>query len=137
MDSFDQTYNHPAYNSLYCKDTEPWYHSFISSLVSNFFQYLSITCNAFIACYQVGVWSRGSGYKPPSFKGLNIWMLIVRAKYVLGPISQLFRPLDPHCRSYAHAGNSNPYRSVSPVTFLFGNMYRDGWKSGLINVNTV
>ena len=34
--------------TIYCKDTEPIYHSFMHSLVSHFFP---VSINAFIACY--------------------------------------------------------------------------------------
>ena len=37
--------------TVYRKDTELLYHSFMYSLVSHSFRYISSTSNAFIACY--------------------------------------------------------------------------------------
>ena len=38
------------FSYVYCKDTELLYHFFMYSGITSF-HYLSITCNAFIACY--------------------------------------------------------------------------------------
>ena len=41
-------------NDIVKKSTEPLFHSFMYSLITSF-QCLSITCNAFIACYKIPI----------------------------------------------------------------------------------
>ena len=55
-------FKNPTPYTLYRKDIENVYHAFMYSPVTSF-RYLSITCNAFIACY-IRHYKYGRGYKP-------------------------------------------------------------------------